>query len=66
VLAFDIIENGRSCYFPQNVGCVAIDHRQEARIPDPTYVSMPYITSLDFWWKPFLGQKSIGVSLRYY
>jgi hypothetical protein len=26
VLAFGIIENGRSCYFRQNGGCVAIDH----------------------------------------
>jgi hypothetical protein len=21
---------------------------------------------LDFWWRPFLGQKSVGVSLQYY
>jgi hypothetical protein len=27
VLTFGIIENGRSCYFRQNGGCVAIDHR---------------------------------------
>jgi hypothetical protein len=47
-------------------GCVAIDHRPEARTPHPTYVSLPKITFLDFWWRPFLGQKSIGVSLRYY
>jgi hypothetical protein len=26
VLAFGIIKNGRSCYFRQNGGCVAIDH----------------------------------------
>jgi hypothetical protein len=26
VLAFSIIENGRSCYFRQNGGCVAIGH----------------------------------------
>jgi hypothetical protein len=26
VLAFGIIENGRSCYFRQNGGCVVIDH----------------------------------------
>jgi hypothetical protein len=37
---------------------VAIDHRPEARTPHPTYVSLPYITFLDFWWRPFLGQKS--------
>jgi hypothetical protein len=27
--------------FDKNSGCVAIDHRQEARTPHPTYVSMP-------------------------
>jgi hypothetical protein len=32
VLAFGIIENG---------GCVAADHRQGARTPHPTYVSLP-------------------------
>jgi hypothetical protein len=41
VLAFGIIENGRSCYFRQKWGCVAIDHRPERRTPDPTYVSLP-------------------------
>src|SRR5688572_9396537 len=52
--------------FDKNGGCVAIDHRPEAHTPHPTYVSLPYITFLDFWWRPFLGQKSVGVSLRYY
>jgi hypothetical protein len=41
VLAFGIIENGRSCLFSTNGGCVAIDHRPEARTPHPTYVSLP-------------------------
>jgi hypothetical protein len=50
----------------KNGGCVAIDHRPEARTPHPTYVSSPYITFLDFWWIPFLGHKSLGVRLRYY
>jgi hypothetical protein len=27
--------------FDKNRGCVAIDHRTEARTPDPTYVSLP-------------------------
>jgi hypothetical protein len=45
---------------------VAIDHRPEARTPHPTYVSLPYITFSDFWWRSFLGQKSIRVSLLYY
>jgi hypothetical protein len=42
VLAFGIIENGRSWLFStKNGGCVAIDHRPEARTPHPTYVSLP-------------------------
>jgi hypothetical protein len=52
--------------FERNGGCVAIDHRPEARTPHPTYVSLPEITLLDFWWRPFVGEKSVGVSLRYY
>jgi hypothetical protein len=50
----------------KNGGCVAIDHRLEARTPHPTYVSLPEVIFLDFWWRPFLGQKSVVVSLRYY
>jgi hypothetical protein len=49
--------------FDKNRGCVAIDHQPEARTPHPTYVSMPYITFLDFWWIPFIGQKFVNVSL---
>jgi hypothetical protein len=41
VLAFGIIENGRSHYFRKNMGCVAIDHRPGVRTPDPTYFSLP-------------------------
>jgi hypothetical protein len=64
VLAFSIIENGHSWLFStKNGGCVAIYHRPEARTPHLTYVSLPYITFLDLWWRPFLGQKSVGVSL---
>jgi len=40
VLAFGIIENGRSCYFQQKWGCVAISHVLEARTPHTTYVSL--------------------------
>jgi hypothetical protein len=40
---------------------VAIDYRLEARTPHPTYVSLPQITFLDFWWRRFLGQKSVRV-----
>jgi hypothetical protein len=50
----------------KNVCCVAINHRLEARSSHPTYVSFPQVTILDFGWRPFLGQKSVGVSLRYY
>jgi hypothetical protein len=52
--------------FFQNGGCVAIDLRPETCTPHPTYVSLPKITFWDFWWRPLLGQKSVGVSLRYY
>jgi hypothetical protein len=44
--------------FDKNGGCVAIDDRPVTRTPHPTYVSLPYVTFLDFWWRPFLGQKS--------
>jgi hypothetical protein len=40
-VVFGIIENGRSCYFRQKWGCVAIDHRLDALTPNPTYVSLP-------------------------
>jgi hypothetical protein len=32
---------GVDAIFDKNGGCVAIDHRPEARTPDPTYVSLP-------------------------
>jgi hypothetical protein len=32
----------------------------------PIYISLPLVTYLDFWWRPFLSQISIDVSLRYY
>jgi hypothetical protein len=50
--------------FDKNGGYVAIDHRLEAHTPHPTYVSLPYITFLDLWRRPFLGQKFVGVSLQ--
>jgi hypothetical protein len=43
VLAFDIIGNGRSCYFRQNKGCLAFDHRTEVRTPHPTYVDWKHM-----------------------
>jgi hypothetical protein len=33
----------------KNGGCVAINHRSEARTLHPTYVFLQYITFLDFW-----------------
>jgi hypothetical protein len=50
--------------FDKNGGCVAIDLRPEAHTPHYTYVSLPLITFLDLCWRPFLGQKSIGISLQ--
>jgi hypothetical protein len=41
MLAFGIIKNGRSCYFGQKWGCVAIDYRPEANTHDVTYISLP-------------------------
>jgi hypothetical protein len=52
--------------FDTNRGCVPFDHRLEAHTPHPTYVSLPDITFLGVLWRPFLGQKSVDVSLRYY
>jgi hypothetical protein len=50
----------------KNGGCVAIDHGPEAHTQHPTYVSFQYITFFDFWWRLFLGQKSVGLILQYY
>jgi hypothetical protein len=44
--------------FDKNGGCVAINHRTETLSLLPTYVSLLKVTFLDFWWRPFLGQKS--------
>jgi hypothetical protein len=52
--------------FDKNRGFVDINHQTEARTPHPTYVSLSWIIFLDFWWRPFLGQTSVGVSLQYY
>jgi hypothetical protein len=52
--------------FDKNGGYMAIDHRPKAPITHPIYVSLLKITFLDFWWRPFLRKKSIGVWLWYY
>jgi hypothetical protein len=62
VLAFCIIENGRSWLFSTKMGVVwplIIDHRL-------IHLTPSMFPCLDFWWRPFLGQKSVGVSLQYY
>jgi hypothetical protein len=66
MLAFGIIEIVVHGYFGKEWGYVAIAHRPEALTCHPINVSLPYVIFLDFWWRQFLGQKSIGVSLRYY
>jgi hypothetical protein len=43
--------------FDKNGGCLIIDHRPEASTPHPTYVSLPLVTLLDFWWRPFVGKQ---------
>jgi hypothetical protein len=50
--------------FDKNGGCVAIDLQPEARTHHYTNVSFPWITFLDLWRRPFLGQRSVGVSLQ--
>jgi hypothetical protein len=52
--------------FVKNGGCVVDVHRPESCTPHPTYVSLPLVTLLDFWWRLILGQKIIGVNLQYY
>jgi hypothetical protein len=52
--------------FNKNRCWMAFDRQPEARTPLPTYVSLPSITFLDFWWSPFLSEKFVGVSLQYY
>jgi hypothetical protein len=47
--------------FDKNGGCVAIDLHPDAHTSHPTYLSFPYIIFLDFRWRPFHGQKSVGV-----
>jgi hypothetical protein len=54
VLAFGIIENGRSCYFRQKWGCVAIGHR----LKKTPFSIIPRLTPTDFWPRNGLHQKS--------
>jgi hypothetical protein len=49
--------------FDKNGGCVAIYHRPVTHTPHPTYVSLPYVTFFDFWWRQFLGQNSVDFGI---
>jgi hypothetical protein len=67
VLAFGIIENTRSWLFSTKMGVVC-DHwswtRGSYTSPHICFLAIDHI--LGFWWRAFLGQKSIGVSFWYY
>jgi hypothetical protein len=41
MLALVLLKMVVDVIFGKNKGCVAIDHRPEARTPHPTYVSFP-------------------------
>jgi hypothetical protein len=67
VLAFGITENGRSWLFSTEIGVVwplIINQRLIHLTPHmfPCHRSHSWI----FWWRQFLGQKFVDVSLRYY
>jgi hypothetical protein len=66
VLAFSVIENGRSWLFSTKMGVVwplIIDQRLVHLTPH-MFLAIDHI--LGFLWRPFLGQKSVGVRLQYY
>jgi hypothetical protein len=83
VFAFGISENGRSWLFSTKMGVVwplIINQRLTHLTPHmfhyhrshswisggDHFLGKNLITFLDLWWRPFLGQRSVGVSLRYY
>ena len=80
MLAFSFIENGRSWLFATEMVVVwpLIIYQRLVHLTilgshswisggdHFEYVSLPEITFLDFWWRPFVGEKSVGVSLLYY
>jgi hypothetical protein len=66
VLAFGIIENGRSWLFSTKMGFVwplIIDQRLVHLTP---HMFPCHKSHSEFWWRSFLCQKFEGVSLRYY
>jgi hypothetical protein len=66
VLAFGTIENGHSWLFTTKMGVVwplIIDHRLIHLTP---HIFPCRRWHFYFSWRPFLGQKSVAVSLRYY
>jgi hypothetical protein len=66
VLAFGIIENGRSWLFSKKMGVVwpLIIDKRLVHLTPICFLAKDHI--LRFLVRPFLGQKSVGVSLRYY
>jgi hypothetical protein len=67
VLAFGIIENSPPWLFSTKMGVVwplIIDQRLVNLTPQIFACHRSHF--FDFWWRPFLGQKSECVSLRYY
>jgi hypothetical protein len=66
VLAFGIIENGRSWLFSTKMGFVwpLIIDKRLVHLTPICFLAKDHI--LGFLVRPFLGQKSVGVSLRYY
>jgi hypothetical protein len=67
VLAFSVIEYGRSWLFWTKMGVVwplIIDQRLVHLTPHMFRCHRSH--SWILWWWSFLGQKSVGVSLRYY
>jgi hypothetical protein len=66
VLAFGIIENGPSCNFRQKWELCGHWSSTKGLYTSPHVYFLAIDHILDFRWRPFLGQKSVGFSLRYY
>jgi hypothetical protein len=49
--------------FDKTGGCVAVSSTRGSYTS--TYVCLPWIAFFDFRWRPFLGQKFVGVILRF-
>jgi hypothetical protein len=53
-------------YFDKKWGLYGHLSSTRGSYTSPHICFLPKITFLDFWWSPFLGQKFVRVSLRYY